>query len=179
MNRVLASFYSLICRSGIKRAKFYKKHRCFYDIGENVMIQTWKLPLYSKLIKLGNNVRIASNVLFCTHDAIHNMLNNLQDGNEYKEMAGCIEIGNNVFIGANSIIMYNTKIGNNIVVASGSVITKDLEDNSIYAGVPAKKIGTFDNFKNKRKIYSDDIIKNNITDIDCEFYWKEFNNTRQ
>ena len=60
-------------------------------------------------------------------------------------------IGNNVFIGAKSIIMYGVNIGNNVVVAAGSVVTKDVPDGSIVGGNPAKIIGSFDELKEKRR----------------------------
>lgn len=49
-------------------------------------------------------------------------------------------IGNDVWIGARSIIMVGVKIGNGAIVAAGSVVTKDIEPYAIYGGVPAKKI---------------------------------------
>lgn len=49
-------------------------------------------------------------------------------------------IGDDVWIGAKSIIMVGVKIGNGAIVAAGSVVTKDVEPYSIYGGVPAKKI---------------------------------------
>ncbi len=63
------------------------------------------------------------------------------------------KIGNNVFIGANSIIMPGIIIGNNIIIGAGSVVTKDVEDFSIIAGNPARlirkdeTIGEFGQFK--------------------------------
>ena len=68
----------------------------------------------------------------------------------FHEKVGCIEIGNNVFIGTGSIILYDTKIGSNVIVAAGSIITKDVPDNVVVAGIPAKVIGTFDTFLDKR-----------------------------
>ena len=85
---------------------------------------------------------------------MHSVFNRLPEissrSEKFKERIGCIEIMDNVFIGSNSIILYNTKIGSNVIIASGSVVTKDCEPNSVYAGVPAKKIGCFDKFINKR-----------------------------
>ncbi len=49
-------------------------------------------------------------------------------------------IGNNVFIGANAIIMPGVRIGNNVIIGAGSVVTKNIEDFSIVAGNPAKLI---------------------------------------
>jgi len=54
---------------------------------------------------------------------------------------GKVVIGDNVFIGSNSIIAKECTIGNNVVIAAGSVVTKDIPDNWIVGGVPAKKIG--------------------------------------
>ena len=53
-------------------------------------------------------------------------------------------------IGAKSIIMPDVRIGNNVVIAAGSVVTKDIEDNSDVGGIPAKKIVTFDSLVEKR-----------------------------
>ena len=65
------------------------------------------------------------------------------------------KIGDNVFIGANSIIMPGITIGNNIIIGAGSIVTKDVEDFSIVAGNPAKlirkdkNIGAFGQLKKK------------------------------
>lgn len=67
----------------------------------------------------------------------------------YRERIGCIEVFDNVFIGSNSVILYDTKIGPNVVIGSGSVVTKDCESNSVYAGVPARKICSFDDYAKK------------------------------
>ena len=107
------------------------------------MIISRKIPLYSRLISIGNNVIIASNVGFATHDGIHFMLNNLFDKNEmcFEENVGCIEIGNNVFVGAGSKILYNVKIGNNVIVGANTLINKDIPDNTVVAGSTFENIG--------------------------------------
>lgn len=150
-------FRMLTIRDGVKRTAYLKKRNVYAGIGENVMIQSRKIPLYPELIRIGNNVRMASNVLFVTHDVVHNMLNRISPktekilvGGVFHEKVGCIEIGNNVFIGTGSIILYDTKIGSNVIVAAGSIITKDVPDNVVVAGIPAKVIGTFDTFLDKR-----------------------------
>lgn len=51
-------------------------------------------------------------------------------------------IGNNVEFGANSIAIGNISIGNNVIIAAGAVVTKDVPDYSIVAGVPAKVVKT-------------------------------------
>lgn len=62
-----------------------------------------------------------------------------------------VKIGNNVFIGAKSIILPGSIIGDSCVVGGGTVVRGHLEANSIYAGDPCKKIGNVDNFTQKYK----------------------------
>jgi len=55
-------------------------------------------------------------------------------------LAGNVKIGSNSFVGANSTVKQGISIGNNSVVGAGSVVLKDIQDNEMWAGVPAKKI---------------------------------------
>lgn len=136
-----------------KRTEYLRNNGVFSSIGENCNVMSRTVPLYAKLIKLGNNVRVASNVTFVTHDVSHVMLNahpDLKD-TSFKEKVGCIEIGDNVFVGAGTTILYGVKIGSNVVIGAGSLINKDIPDNSVVGGVPAKVIGAFDDYVVKRK----------------------------
>jgi len=72
-------------------------------------------------------------------------------------MDGCIlgnqknvRIGNNVFIGQKSIILCGSIIGDNTIIGAGSVVTGIVEGNSVYAGNPAKKIMTIEEYAQKR-----------------------------
>ncbi len=60
-----------------KRTKYLRKKKIFASIGENCSIMDRKVPLYANLIRIGNNVHIASKVDFITHDITHVVLNNL------------------------------------------------------------------------------------------------------
>ena len=139
---------------GEKRTSYARKQRIYAQMGENVYIQSRVVPLYSELISFHNNITIARNVDFCTHDVIHGIFNRLAEeeklGFKFSERIGCIEIMDNVFVGSNSTVLYDVRIGPNVIIASGSVVTRDCEPNSVYAGVPARKIGTFDDFLQKR-----------------------------
>ena len=161
-NRYLMMLKLFTINSPMKRADYMRKKEVFHKMGTRVMITSRKIPLYSKLISIGSNVWIASGVEFVTHDVVHYMLDGLRDGNKYQERIGCIEIGNNVFIGTGVKIMYDVKIGDNVVIGAGSLITKDIPSNSIMGGVPARKIGSFTDFLDKRKRYSMNNSPNNL-----------------
>ena len=62
--------------------------------------------------------------------------------NQQPRINADIVIGDDVWLGANTIILSGVKISNGIIVAAGAVVTKDItEENVIVAGVPAKIIG--------------------------------------
>ena len=94
------------------------------------------------LIDIGDNVTISTNVTILAHDASTNVA-------KCSTKLGRVNIGNNVFIGTGSIVLCNTRIGNNVVVAAGSVVTKDLPDDGVYAGTPAKRICTIQEYSEK------------------------------
>lgn len=65
------------------------------------------------------------------------------------DVFGPISVGNNVFIGIRSIIMPGVHIGDNCVIGAGSIVTKDVKEGSVVAGVPARQIGTIDDYRTK------------------------------
>ena len=152
-HRYLMMLRLLLIRSPMKRVEYMKKHGVFHSVGDRVMITSRKIPLYAKLISIGSNVWMASGVTFVTHDILHFMLNGtLSKGQEkFQEKAGCIEIGNNVFIGANVQILYDVRIGNNVMIAAGAIVNRDIPDNSVAAGIPARVIGSLDSLMEKRR----------------------------
>lgn len=125
------------------------------------------------LIKLGNNVRVTSGVRFITHDGGMWVLRNLEIAPNSDKM-GTIQIGNNVFIGQHSCIMPGVNIGSNIVIGTGSIVTKDIPDNVVVAGVPAKIISSINDYytKNIEKI---DYTKNMSYKDKKKYYIEKFN----
>lgn len=177
-NRYLHMLRLYTIRSSMKRAEYMKKNGIFHSIGERVMITSRKIPLYSKLISIGNNVWMASGVEFIAHDVTHYMLNGMKDGTKYTEKIGCIEVGNNVFIGAGVKILYDVKIGDNVIIAAGAIVNKDVPSNSVVGGVPAKVICSFEDYLSKRREFTVEHPANNAKqDIspECEDeMWKQF-----
>lgn len=60
-------------------------------------------------------------------------------------------IGNNVFIGMNTLILRNVKIGDNVIIGASSVVTQNCESGTVYAGNPAKPIMKIEDYIYKRK----------------------------
>ena len=97
------------------------------------------------LIEIGDNVTMAPEVRLIAHDAsTKNDLN--------YTLIGKIKIGNDVFLGARSIVLPNVTIGNNVVIGAGTIVTKDIPNNCVAAGSPARIIGTYSNYIEKRKL---------------------------
>ena len=152
IKRLWQSFRLFTIRGSRARTEYIRRQQVYGAIGENCTIQKRKVPLYANLIRLGNNVHIASNVSFLTHDVTHLVLNNIPEISKLggvQERIGCIEIGDNVFVGSGTHILYDTKIGSNVIIGTCSVVTKDIPDNSVVAGVPDRIIGTFDDYTKK------------------------------
>ena len=127
------------------------------SIGEDVTfyapMKTFVDIQYPWMITIGSHVRITEGVKILTHDYSWSVLKGLSDnrGGVILGASGKVTIGNNVFIGMNTIITRNVTIGDNVVIGVGSIVTKDCESNSVYAGNPARKIMTIEQFYNKRK----------------------------
>lgn len=118
-------------------------------MGENVYIGTRKIDLaHGFLLEIGNNVTL-SDCRILLHDASTKMFLG------YSKV-GKVVIGNNVFIGADAIILPNTRIGNNVIIGAGTVVTYDIPDNSVVAGTPGRVINSCDAYieRNRKFIES-------------------------
>ena len=100
------------------------------------------------MVTIGNKVTIAPEVRFITHDGAIGVLR-VNDEYKNKDIISPIEIGNNVFIGIRTIIMPGVKIGDNVIIGAQSVVTKNIPDNSVAVGSPAKVICSLDEYKAK------------------------------
>ena len=118
-------------------------------IGSNCRVYIKSFGSEPFLISIGNNVTLTLGVTFITHDGATCLVLN-ESGQRYQKFSN-IEIGDNVFICVNTIIMPGVKIGSNVIVAAGSVVSKSLQSNAVYAGVPANKIMSFDAYEKKVK----------------------------
>jgi len=102
------------------------------SIGENTKIQSHSF--ICELVEIGNQCFIGHGVMF-----INDTFSIGKPANQDKNLWKKTKIGNNVYIGSNSTIL-PVKICDNVVIGAGSVVTKNIEKEGIYAGNPAKKI---------------------------------------
>jgi len=99
-------------------------------IGENCRVR--------KNVTIGNDVLMAPGVQLLSEN--HNFSSLDLPIREQGNIEGKIEIGNDVWIGTNAIILPNIKVGNHAIVAAGSIVTKDVPEYAIIGGNPAKVI---------------------------------------
>ena len=92
-------------------------------------------PGHCWLIQIGNNVTIAPRVIVLCHDA------STKQSLGYAKV-GCVTIGNNVFIGAGSILLPGTRIGNDVIIGANSTLTGEIPDGVVALGSPARVIGS-------------------------------------
>ena len=90
---------------------------------------------------IGDNVMIGPNTLITTVGHPLTPMGRRQ----HLGIAKPVRIGNDVWIGGNVTILPGVTIGNNVVVAAGAVVTKDIPDNALVGGVPAKLIRNIEN----------------------------------
>jgi len=113
-------------------------------IGDNVKVNYNCMFVSMKRIVIEDGVEFGPNVLVYDHDHDFRASGGLKD-ERYK--FGEVVIGKNSWIGANSIILRGVKIGENCVVAAGSIVSKDIPENSIYYNKRTSEIKTIQNIK--------------------------------
>lgn len=121
-------------------------------------------PSHCWLINIGDNVTLAPRVHILAHDAstCHHL--------GYARI-GRVDIGDNVFVGADTVILPDVVIGSNSVIGANSTVTKDIPANMVAAGNPAKIICSIDQYiaRNKARmnnghVYGEDYtLRGNIS----------------
>ena len=102
-------------------------------------------PDHCWLIEIGDNVTMAPRVHVLCHDASTKQFLN------YTKI-GRVTIGNNVFIGAESVILPGVTIGNNVIIGANSTVTHDIPDNTVAAGSPAKVLCSLEDYLKKEQV---------------------------
>lgn len=129
---------------------FYCDYGFNIEVGKNLFTNYNCTILDVAKVKIGDNVLIGPNVsIYTAGHPIH--ADTRKTGYEY---GAPITIGDNVWIGGNSIILPDVTVGSNSVIAAGSVVTKDVPEWTVVAGNPAR------------------VIKK-ITDKDKQYYFRD------
>ena len=101
-------------------------------------------PSHCWLIEIGDNVTLAPRVHILCHDASTKTFLN------YTKI-GRVTIGDNVFIGAESVVLPGVTIGSNVIVGANSTVTHDVPDGTVVAGSPARVICTLEEYLKKER----------------------------
>ncbi len=124
-----------------KDREFYKKLGVKI-IGEDVSILNSNLDEnFPYLITIGEHVTITNSTIL-THDATSIRISG------YTKV-GKVSIGNNVFIGYNSLVMPGSEIGDNVIIGAGSIVRGQVPDGVVMAGNPLKYICSYDEYAKK------------------------------
>ena len=110
-------------------------------IGKNIWVGYFCLLDGSDNLTIGDNVAISSGVHIYTHDTSYHKFfetEKKEDGSHVKRSK--VKIGNNVQIGANSVVLPGVTIGDNVIIGACSLVNKDIPSNSIAVGNPCKVI---------------------------------------
>ena len=152
IRKLIKEFYCLKIRKMSHREMLVNHLRkTGMAIGENAYIYSEKVETAEPyLVTIGNNVLIAAEVIFITHDA---------SASHYlpgaSDLFGRINIGDNCFIGVGAIIMPGVTIAKDCIVGAGSVVTKSFEEEGVViAGNPARIISNVEDIKKKNERYA-------------------------
>lgn len=151
-------FYIRGKKSLVYGKKFTTGYGCRFDldgnkqtlfIGEDCRIGDYVHIVACEKVEIGSGCLLASKIFIS--DTNHGTYDNSDESskpevppNERKLVTNPVTIGNNVWIGDNVVILSGVQIGDGCIIGANSVVTHDIEKNSIVAGAPAKCIKKWD-----------------------------------
>lgn len=157
MNKVKKVVFGYRATSGGYLAYLRKKGA---KIGKNITIfapASTTIDAHNPyLITMGDNIVITGPVTILTHDYAVFVCNNMcpqGGGGKQLDRVGCnrpVAIGNNVFLGWGCTILAGSTIGDNVIIGAHAVVSGKVESNSVYAGNPAKKIMSIEEYYERR-----------------------------
>ena len=101
-------------------------------------------PSHCWLIEIGDNVTMAPRVHILCHDASTKPFLN------YTKI-GRVTIGDNVFLGAESVVLPGVRIGSNVIIGANSTVTHDIPENSVAVGSPARVICSLEDYLSRER----------------------------
>jgi acetyltransferase-like isoleucine patch superfamily enzyme len=125
-------------------AEKYARYRGV-KIGKNCSFASKNFGSEPYLIEVGDNVQVTKGVSFFNHGGAWVF----RRKHPKLDFFGKIKIGNNVYIGANTMIMPGVTIGSDVIIGAGSVVTKSVPNGNIVAGNPCRIIGRIDDLERR------------------------------
>ena len=163
----------IVLMSEKKRTRFLSESGMFAGFGKNCRWCSRTIPEEPYMVKLHDNVVISAKVNFITHDIINDMLARKIGAAQGEQLSEYYmgTIFDNVAIGSDSTILYNTKIGPNAIVAAGSVVTKNVPEGVIVGGNPARIIGKTEDLLSRRRKRKDMPSDKENLEVIMNYYW--------
>jgi acetyltransferase-like isoleucine patch superfamily enzyme len=147
MKKTSKLIYTLLYKYGDNSTRIKIARNWGVKIGNNCKLFNAFFGSEPFLISIGDHCEITDGVFFITHDGGTWVFR------ENKKFLGSkfgqIKIHDNCFIGLNSIILPNVEVGPNSVIGAGSIVTKNVLANSVYAGNPARYICSIEEYLDK------------------------------
>lgn len=97
-------------------------------------------------ITLGDHVELTNGVQIITHDGALWVARSLDETLKNADVIKKVNIGNNVFVGTNTVILGGVTIGDNVIIGAGSIVNKDIPSGSVAVGSPCRPIKTLDEY---------------------------------
>ena len=143
--------FKLARRNGSKYIKYLRKKGVI--IGKDCFIprpDTCDIDLTRpSLITIGDKVRLNMGFTLMTHDFASSVIRHVYK--DFVGSSGAVSIGNNVYFARNCTVLRGVTIGDNCIIGFGSIVTKNIPENSVVAGIPAKVICTLEEYYRKIK----------------------------
>lgn len=145
------SIWRKIKRGTLRLLKLYDEvlwaKKLGVEVGENCRLLGVTFSTEPYLVKIGDHVS-ATRVHFETHDGGMWVF---RDKHPNWDKINGITVGNNVYIGRETLIMPGVTIGDNVIIGAKTVVTKSIPDNVVVAGIPGRIIKTTEEYYEKIK----------------------------
>lgn len=142
---------------------FYCDYGSHIEVGKNFFANYNCTIIDVARVRIGDNCQMAPNVAIYT--AGHPVYPTTR--NSAFEYGKEVTIGDNVWLGGNTVVCPGVNIGNNVVIGAGSVVTKDIPDWSIAAGNPCRVIRKITE-EDRRKLFHNEEIDEEAWNMICE-----------
>ncbi len=131
-------------RFSLGKKSVVESYSCINNaVGDIIIGDHTRIGIHNTIIgpvTIGSHVNLAQGITVTALN--HNYSDTTKRIDEQGVSTKPVIIGDDVWIGANAVILPGVTIGSHVVVAAGAVVTKDVPENTIVAGVPAKVIRT-------------------------------------